>query len=55
MSTKLPADGKCMKGMQLMLEREQVLHAGIEVDGMSTELPTIGKCKKAMQLKLERE
>ena len=26
-STELPTIGKCMKDMQLMLEREQVLHA----------------------------
>ena len=28
MSTELPTVGKCKKDMQLMLEREQVLHAG---------------------------
>ena len=28
MSTELPTFGKCKKDMQLMLEREQVLHAG---------------------------
>ena len=27
-STELPTVGKCEKAMQLMLEREQVLHAG---------------------------
>ena len=27
-STELPTVGKCKKDMQLMLEREQVLHAG---------------------------
>ena len=28
MSTELPTVGKCKKDMQLMLEREQVFHAG---------------------------
>ena len=28
MSTELPTVGKCKKDMQLMLKREQVLHAG---------------------------